>query len=324
MSLIKYFVAAACFISPPLTFAQDFPKRPIRLVIPYTAGGAADIVGRTVAQQLSKSLNTSVVVDNRAGAGGVIGSDFAAKSTPDGHTLLMCISGPIAVSPGLGGKMPYDSGRDFAPISLVTSAPYVLVVRAASPIQSPQQLIAMAREKPGQLNFGSAGVGSTSHLAGEIFKAAAQVNIEHVPYKGSAPAMVDLMGGQIQLYFDVLSAALGGVRDGRLRAVGIASKNRFALLPDVPTFAEAGLPRYEVSAWYGVCAPSGTPLPIVDLLNKHLVAGMATPEVKERFASLGAEVATSTPAEFRSFIQGELQRWARVIKDAGAMEAPAR
>lgn len=314
------FVGIGCILSYGPAIAQVFPNKSLRMIVPFTAGGATDIVARTVGRQLSEAINRSVIVDNRPGAGGVLGTDMAAKSPADGYTLLLCSTGPITISPSLVSKLPYDALRDFIPVTSVASIPYLLIVAASSPVQSVKELIAMAKVKPGQLNFGSAGNGSTSHLAAELFKSMAQINVTHIPYKGSNLAITDLIGGQLHMYFDAVAAALPLVLAGKLRALGIASRNRFLLLPDVPTIGEAGLPRYEVSSWYGICVPTGTPTQIVGLLNRHVINSVMNSTTKERFASVGAEVVTDSPEQFRKSIQNELQQWSRVIKDSGARD----
>ena len=298
--------------------AQQFPAKPIRIVVPFAPGGPTDIVGRIVGQRLTESFGQTVVVDNRAGAGGVVGADLAAKAPGDGYTLLLCSTSAMAINPSLMAKMPYDSVRDFAPISLIVTIPYLLLVSAASPIQSTQELIALAQSKPGQMTYGSAGTGSTSHLAGELFKSMAKIDIVHVPYKGSAPASTDLIGGQLQFIFDAVAVALPLVRGGKLRALGISTPRRSQLVPDIPTMAEGGVPGYEVTTWHGICAPAATPRPIVTTLNHAIVKGLTQPETRQRLAGIGAEVVASSPEEFGRFIKSELQKWSRLIKESGA------
>ena len=297
--------------------AAEFPARPIRIVVPFAAGGATDIVGRTVGQKLSEGLKQTVVIDNRPGAGGVLGTDLIAKSSADGYSLLLCSTGPITISPALGQKLPYDAIRDFAGVTPVGTVPYVLLVNQSAPFQTVKDLVAQARARPGQLNYASAGNGSTSHLAAELFKSMMKANVVHVPYKGSAPAATDLAGGQVQMMFDAVPAALPLVKSGKIKALGIATSARSALLPDVPTLSESGMPGYEVFSWYGICAPAHTPPKVLTTLSQAIIKGMSTAETRERFANIGAEVLTDTPAGFRKLIESEMAKWSRVIKEAG-------
>jgi tripartite-type tricarboxylate transporter receptor subunit TctC len=297
--------------------AVEFPTRPIRIVVPFAAGGATDIVGRTVGQKLSEGLKQTVVIDNRPGAGGVLGTDLIAKSSADGYSLLLCSTGPITISPALGQKLPYDAIRDFAGVTPVGTVPYVLLVNQSAPFQTVKDLVAQARARPGQLNYASAGNGSTSHLAAELFKSMMKANVVHVPYKGSAPAATDLAGGQIQMMFDAVPAALPLLKSGKIKALGIATSARSALLPDVPTLSESGMPGYEVFSWYGICAPARTPPKVLTTLSQAIIKGMSTAETRERFANIGAEVLTDTPAGFRKLIESEMAKWSRVIKEAG-------
>ena len=294
-----------------------YPDKPIRIVVPFAAGGATDIVGRTVGQKLTDAFRQTVVIDNRPGAGGVVGSDLIAKSTPDGYSLLLCSTGPITISPALGQKMPYDAVHDFEGVTPVGTVPYVLLVSQSSPYQTVKDLVAQARANPGKLNYASAGSGSTSHLAAELFRSMTKTAVVHVPYKGSAPAATDLVGGQIQMMFDAVPAALPLVKGGKIKALGIATSARSALLPEVPTLTESGLPGYEVFSWYGICAPARTPQKVLTTLSAALVKGMNATETRERFATIGAEVLTDTPAGFRKLIQSEMAKWSKVIKDAG-------
>ena len=313
-------IAAGCalaFSHGPVS-AQAFPAKPIRMVVPFAPGGPTDIVGRAIAQRMTETFGQTVIVDNRAGAGGVVGADLVAKAPADGYTVLLCSTGAMAINPGLMPNIPYDSVRDFAPLSLVVTIPYLLLVSSTSPIQSVQALIAAAKAKPGQMNYGSAGTGSTSHLAGELFKSMAKIDLVHVPYKGSAPAATDLIGGQLQTMFDAVAVALPLVRGGKLRPLGISTTKRSQLVPDVPTIAEAGVPGYEVATWHGICAPAGTPRPVVTALNQAIVQAVHHPETKQRLVSIGADVVGSTPEEFGRFLASELAKWSRIIKQSGA------
>jgi tripartite-type tricarboxylate transporter receptor subunit TctC len=311
-------VACSLVLTHAAAFAQQFPTKPLRMVVPFAPGGPTDIVGRAVSQRLTESFGQTVVVDNRAGAGGVVGADLVAKSPPDGYTLLLCSTGAMAINPSLMPNMPYDAVRDFAPLSLVVTIPYLLLVSAGSPLQSVKDLIAAAKAKPGQINYGSAGIGSTSHLAGELFKSMAKIDIVHVPYKGSAPAATDLIGGQLQTMFDAVAVALPLVRGGKLRALGISTTKRSALVPDVPTIAESGVPGYEVATWHGICAPAGTPPAVVATLNRGIVAAVNQPDTRQRLVGIGADVVGSTPEEFGRFMRSELAKWSRIVKQSGA------
>jgi tripartite-type tricarboxylate transporter receptor subunit TctC len=318
MSRYAAAVGCALLFFQNAAVAQQFPTKPLRMVVPFAPGGPTDIVGRAVSQRLTESFGQTVVVDNRAGAGGVVGADLVAKSPPDGYTLLLCSTGAMAINPSLMPNMPYDAVRDFAPLSLVVTIPYLLLVSAGSPLQSVKDLIAAAKAKPGQINYGSAGIGSTSHLAGELFKSMAKIDIVHVPYKGSAPAATDLIGGQLQTMFDAVAVALPLVRGGKLRALGISTTKRSALVPDVPTIAESGVPGYEVATWHGICAPAGTPPAVVSTLNRGIVAAVNQPDTRQRLVGIGADVVGSTPEAFGQFIRSELAKWSRIIKQSGA------
>ncbi len=312
-------VCAACSLAPLLAPAADtpYPTKPVRIIVPFAPGGPTDIVARTVGQQLTLSLGQTVVVDNRPGAGGVVGADLAAKSAPDGYTLLLCSTGAMAINPALLSSMPYDPIRDLAPITLVVTIPYLLLVNPSYPAQSVKELLTLARTKPGQLNYGSAGNGTTSHLAMELFRSMANIQVTHVPYKGSAPAAIDLIGGQLQVMFDAPPSSLPFVRSGKLRALGISTLRRTPLLPDMPTINEAGVPGYEVLTWSGICAPARTPPAIVTRLNNAMVKGITSAETRERFAAIGADVVANSPDEYRKFIAAELVKWSRVVKEAG-------
>ena len=296
--------------------AQPYPARPIRLIVPFPPGGTIDIVGRIVAQILNDRLGQSVVVDNRSGAGGIVGADLAAKAAPDGHTLCVCSAGAMITSPLLLAKPPYDARRDFAPVTTVATVPYLLLVRPGG-ISSVKELLAMARQKPGTLNYGSAGTGSSSHLAAALFASASRIDMLHVPYKGSAPAATDLIGGQLQLVFEAIGAGTQYHRSGRLRALGISTLKRSSNLPEVPTLAEAGVAGYEMSTWHSISAPRGTPTVVINRLNQEIVAAIHTPEIRERFLALGTEPIGSSSAQLREQIASEVLRWERVLGELG-------
>jgi tripartite-type tricarboxylate transporter receptor subunit TctC len=314
--LIKAFVAAL-----PLLFAAGhaqaaWPERPVTLVVPYTPGGVTDALARVVATALAGRLKQPVVVDNRAGGGANIGAALVAKANPDGYTLLMGSAATHAINASLYKKLSYDPIKDFAPISLVAEVPNVLVVNPSVPAHNVKELIAYAKAHPGQLNFGSSGAGGTIHLSGELFKSMAGVQMTHVPYKGSAPAVNDLLGGQTQVMFD--SSVVPYVKAGRLRALGVTSARRSSALPDVPTIAEAGLPGYEATAWFGILAPAGTPKPVIAKLNAEISAVLRDPAVTKWMAGQGFEAAGGTPADFAAHIRKETAKWARVVKESGA------
>jgi tripartite-type tricarboxylate transporter receptor subunit TctC len=295
--------------------AQDYPTKPVRLIIPFPPGGINDTVGRLVATQLSTRLGKQIVVDNRGGAGGTVGTDLAANAPKDGYTLLV-ISLAHAVNPWLY-KLPYDPIKGFAPIAAVASAPNMIVVHPSLPVHSVKDLLALAKEKPGQLQYASAGVGSFMHLGGELFKLAAGVDLLHVPFKGAGPAMVDVLGGHTKVAFATTLTAPPHVRQGKLRALGIGAAKRNASLPDVPTVSEAGLPGYEVANWIGIVAPAGTPAAIVEKLSREIAAIQDLPEVQKQFANEGADVIRMSPQAFGAFMQSEMAKWERVVKEGG-------
>jgi tripartite-type tricarboxylate transporter receptor subunit TctC len=310
-------IAIAAFAS--LAHAQAaYPSKPIRIVVPFPAGGTTDILARAVAQKLTESMGQPVVVDNRAGAGGNIGADLVAKSPADGYTLLMGTVGTHAINASLYAKMPYDHVRDFAPIILVAGVPNVLVINPALPVNSVQELIAYGKANPGKLNFASSGNGTSIHLAGELFKTMTGVQMAHVPYKGSAPALVDLAGGQVELMFDNLPSSLAMIKGGKLKALAVTSAQRSAALPDVPTVAESGLAGFEASSWFGLLAPAGTPKDIIAKLNGEVAKWLATPEAREKLAAQGAIPAGRSPDDFMRHIAAETVKWQKVVKESGA------
>jgi tripartite-type tricarboxylate transporter receptor subunit TctC len=299
-------------------WAQAYPVKPIRLVVPFPAAGTTDILAREVAQRLSVSFGQSVIVDNRPGAAGNIGSDLVAKSAPDGYTLLMGTVGTHAINPSLYTKMPYNHVKDFVPIVLVAGVPNVLEVTPSLPVNSVADLIKLAKEKPGQLNFASSGSGTSIHLSGELFKTMAGVDIVHVPYKGSSPAVTDLMGGQVQLMFDNLPSSLAQIKAGKLRAIAVTSAQRSPTLPNIPTIAESGLPGFEASSWFGLLAPAGTPAAVVARINADVNQWLQTAEAKEKLLAQGAVPAGGTPEQFAAHIRAETEKWAKVVKVSGA------
>jgi tripartite-type tricarboxylate transporter receptor subunit TctC len=298
--------------------AQDFPTRPIRLVVPFTPAGATDILARIVAQNLTSSLGQQVIVDNRPGAAGNVGTDLVAKSPADGYTLLMSTVSTHGINPTLYKKLPYDPVKDFQAVTLVALVPNVLEVNPQVPAKTVKELIDLAKKSPGKLNFASSGSGTSIHMSGELFKLMTGADIVHVPYKGSAPALTDLMGGQVDLMFDNLPASIGFIKGGKLRPLAVTTKHRAAALPDVPTMEEAGVPGYEATSWFGILAPAGTPRPIVDKLNAEIGKGLKTEQAKATLAEQGAEASGAGPDEFSAFIKAEIQKWAKVIEASGA------
>ncbi len=310
-------MVAAALLCATHAFAQTYPSKPIRMVITYTPGGNTDLVGRAVAQKLGESLGQQVVVDNRGGGGGVLGTLIAAQAAADGYTIMLGTSAGMVIHPLLSARLPYDAVRDFVPVSMVVIIPQLLVTHPQLPVKNVRELIALAKAKPGYLNAGSSGVGTPNHLGTELLKALAGVNIVHVPYKGGAPALTDLIGGQIHMAFSSVPAVLPHIKAGRLNALGVGSAKRSPALPSIPTIAEAGVPGYEYTTWYGIFAPARTPAPIVARLNQEIVKILVTPELNERFVSQGADPAPSTSDELRNYMTAESARWATTIKTAG-------
>jgi tripartite-type tricarboxylate transporter receptor subunit TctC len=295
--------------------AQNYPVKPVRLLVGYAAGGAVDFFARIMAQRLGEYLGQQVVVDNRAGAGSNIASELVAKAPPDGYTLLVA-NIAFAVNPSLFAKLPFDPVRDFAPVGQFTALTNVLVVHPSVPVTSVKELIALAKAKPGKLNYGSAGNGSSTHLAAELFKNQAGLNIVHIPYNGAAPAIVALLGGQVDLMFATVPTALPQVKAGRMRALAVASAQRSAVAPQWPTVAESGLPGFEVSSWIGIIAPAGTPAPIIARVNQEIGKIARLPEIQEQFAREGGEATTNTPEQFAAYIKSEIAKWGKVVQQA--------
>jgi tripartite-type tricarboxylate transporter receptor subunit TctC len=309
---------AAVLLAAAGACAQNYPAKSIRFVVPFPPGGPADILARTIGQSLAEGWGQQVVIDNRAGAGGNIGSELVAKAPPDGYTLLMGFVGTHAINASLYRDMPFDPVRDFEPVALVAMVTIILVVHPSVPVKSVKELIALAKQRPGELTFGSPGNGTPQHLAGELFNTLTGVKMSHVPYKGAVPALTDLLGGRLSLIFSSMPPALPHVQSGKLRALGVTSGARSPAAPDVPTIAQSGLPAYEVINWYGVLVPAKTPREIVARLNAEIVRIMQLPAVKERLAAQGAETFTSTPEKFAGYIKAETEKWAKVVKFSGA------
>jgi tripartite-type tricarboxylate transporter receptor subunit TctC len=308
-------VAAAMLFHVAAAHAQ-YPGKPVRIVVPSSAGGGTDIVARIVAPKLSERLGQQIVIDNRPGAGTMIGGELVAKAPPDGYTLLMCVS-TLATNPVIYRKVPYNALTDFAPVTLVLSAPNILVVHPALPVKSVKELVWFAQARPGQLNFASAGAGTGPHLGMELFMSMTGTRMVHIPYKGSAPAIIDLLSGQVTTMIATMLTGLPHVRSGRLRALGITGATRIGAAQDVPTIAEGGVPGYEAVQWYGLVAPAQTPREIIARHNREMVAILQSTDVKERFASDGGEAAATSPEDFGRYIKSETEKWARVAKTAG-------
>ena len=298
--------------------AQNYPTKPIRIVVPFPPGGPADILARTIGQNITESWGQQVVIDNRSGAGGNVGSDIVAKAAPDGYTLLMGFVGTHAINSSLYRDMPFDPVTDFEPVGLVAMVTIILVVHPSVPANSVKELITLAKSRAGELTFGSPGNGTPQHLAGELFNTMAGVKMVHVPYKGAVLALNDLLGGRLSLIFSSMPPALPHVKTGKLRALGVTSATRSPAVPDVPTIAQSGLPGYEVINWYGVLAPAGTPKEVVAKLNAEIIKILKMSEVKERLAAQGAETFSSTPEQFAAYIKKETEKWATVVKYSGA------
>jgi len=298
--------------------AQEYPGKPIRVIVAFTPGGTSDIVARMSSQILTEAFGRPSVVENRPGAGGTVGTELAARSAPDGYTLLVGHIGTLAVNPTLYTKIGYDPVRDFAAITLISRAPSIMVVHPSLPVKTVKEFIALARKNPGALEYGSPGSGSAGHLLMSYFTLMTKTDLLHVPYKGTGPALVDLMAGRISTVFTGTPGILPHVQAGRLRIIGISSAQRVASLPDVPTISESGLPGFEVTQWWGILAPAGTPRPVITRLNEVFGKALASPELRKRLAADGAEPAHSTPEAFQAFIKSEVERWAPVIRASGA------
>lgn len=297
--------------------AQDYPGKQVRIIAPYVAGGGTDILARIIAQALSDSFKQPFIVENRPGANGIIGADFVAKAPADGYTLLMGSNGPNAVNAAIYQKLPYDAQNDFAPISIVALVPNVLLVSSSTPAKSVQELISLARTKPGALSFGSAGVGSPAHLAAELFKAMANVDMVHVPYKGGAATLADLLSGRLNIMFGDQLFAVPLVKSGKLRALAVTTSKRSSALPGLPTVAEAGLPGYNTGLWYGLFAPAGTPKEVVSKINAEVVKNLKRADMRERIAKQGGEVVASSPEELDALVKSEIVKWSKVAKQVG-------
>jgi tripartite-type tricarboxylate transporter receptor subunit TctC len=320
-------VACACGIAPnvraasvepsTLDAARDYPDRPIRLIAPFVPGGPTDIVARLVAQKMGENVRQTVVVDNRGGAAGVVGMQIAAASAPDGYTLVLGSSGNLAVNPALDTKLPYRPLVDFQPLTQTTSGPQIIVVPITLQVKSVQDLVAMAKAKPGQLNYASGGSGTTTHLGVELFKMAAGVNIVHVPYKGTGQALTDVMTGQVQMMMSSALPALPHIKSGKLRGLAVTSSKRASVYPELPTVAESGLAGFETTSWHGMLLPARTPKAVTARVHAELVKALNDPDVKQRFANVGMDTVASTPEQFGAYIRSESEKWSKVIKTIG-------
>jgi len=315
--IFRSFKCILLSVAAASVLAQGYPDKPLKLVVPFPPGGPTDIVGRLVAQKLAEGIGQPVVVENRPGAGGTVGSTAVARAPADGYTLLYG-STTLAIAPSLYRDLAYDPRTAFAPISLVSRGPIIAAVNAQLPAKTLKDFIALAKSSPGRINYGSAGSGTPPHLAAELFKTVAGVDLVHVPYKGGGPAVSDLAGGQVQVIFEGLPTLLPHIKSGKVRALAITGAKRDPALPEVPTFAEAGLPGYDANFWNGLVAPAGTPAEVIARLNSVLVQALATPEVHAAFVRLGLEAAGTTPQQFGDFIAAEIDKWARVVKASGA------
>ena len=298
--------------------AQNYPERVVRIINPYPPGGSVDVMARILAQKLSDNLGQQFIVENRSGGGGNTGSDFVAKAEPDGYTLLFTAPGPLTVNQTLYSKLSFDPATDFAPIALFATAPIVLIVNPAVPANDVRELIALAKKEPGKINFASAGNGTTNHLSGELFKSMAQIDIVHVPYRGAGPAMNDLVGGHVQMFFDLMPVVLPQIAAGKVRALANAGIRRPAALPNVPTVAEQGLAGFDASSWYGLVAPAKTPEPVLAKLREEVAKALKAPDMVARIHELGSEPGTVSGKDFGAFLAAETRKWADVIRTSGA------
>ncbi len=319
ISLARLVLSTVVFISlPSVAQSNDaWPNKPLRVVVPYVAGGASDITVRSIAQLLTTSLGQTMMVENKAGGGGNIGTDFVAKAAPDGYTFLMAYAGPIAINPHLYKNIPFNAQKDFAPVSLMAEAPLILAVHPSVPANNLAELIAYLKANPDQVFFGSSGTGGADHLAGELFRLQADVRINHIPFKGGAQAVVDLVAGRTQLEFLTIPGGLSHIRAGRLKAIALASSKRFPLFPDVPTMTEAGMKDFEINNWYGLSAPAGTPAPIIASMNRALQQAIQDPALRARFQEVGLVPMSNTPEEFTALIKSDSEKWQKIIQSAG-------
>ena len=313
--LLAFFILAS---AANTAWAQSWPSRPLRLVIPFAAGGGADIAGRVIGQELGEALKQSVIIENRTGAGGTIAPNNVAKSPPDGYSLVLGHLGGIAIAPHLYKDLPFDPVNDLSPVTLVVNGLSVLVVNPELPVRTAGELVAYAKKNPNQLSFASAGSGTDTHLAGELFKSMTGISMVHIPYKGGAPALVDLISGRVQLSFASVATTISAIQTGKLRAVAMTGKNRFEGLPGVPTIAESGVPGYEINNWYGIFVPANTPQDIIQRLNAETIKILKKPDVHAKLIAAGLEPIWSTPKEFADYVRAETDKWRKIVVDSGA------
>ena len=316
--ILRSVLTAAALACTGTAFAQSFPEKPIRFVVGFTPGGPSDILARALGQKLAERWNQQVVVENRPGAGGNVAAEAVARSAPDGYTWLLGNNSILATNQTLYRSLPYDPVKDFAPVSLVAMQPNILVVNPQLPVNSVTDLISYARKYPGKLNYASSGSGAAAHLAGELFKTMAGVDLVHVPYKGAQPALTDVIAGQVQVMFATSASVIPFVKAGKLRALAVTTARRSPSVPDLPTVSEAGVAGFEAITWHGVVVPAATPAPLIERLNHDIVAVLGAPDLRERLAALGAEVLAGTPREFADYIAAEIPKWAKVVRDSGA------
>lgn len=314
---VKKLVTATLLFAVTAAGAQEFPVRSVRMIVPFAPGGPNDVLGRILAQKLSEQMGQQFIIDNRSGAGGSTGTAAAATSAPDGYTLLFSGTSSLAINPSLYKKLPYNAIKDFAPVSLAGTAPSLLATHMSVPAKSVKELISIAKKSPGKLNYGSGGIGGTPHLAGELLKSLAHIDIVHVPFRGAGPALVALVSGQVDIYIGGIASVLPMVREQRIRPLAVTSAKRTPLMPEMPTFIESGVLGYEVVNWYGIVAPAATPRPVVVKLNSEIVKALATADVAKRFADLGTDAVSSTPEQLGNYHREDLTRWEKVIKAAG-------
>ena len=315
---VMFSIALASLGAMGNALTQGYPSKPLHLIVPFAAGGAGDVLGRLIASKLSEGLGQPVVVEFKPGAGTTLGTDFVAKSPPDGYTILLSASTTMSINASLYSKLPYDTLKDLAPVSLLASIPNMLVANPALPANTVQELIALAKERPGKLNYASPGSSTTPHLAGELFKTSAGIDMVHVPYKGAGPAIVDVLGGHVPMLFDNIPSVQSQVSSGKMKAIAVTSAKRSPAMPNVPTFAEAGLTGFEANSWWAILAPAGTPKEIIARLNAEVLKALRNADIRERFLSLGAELAPGTPEECAAHIKTEIGKWAVIVKASGA------
>jgi tripartite-type tricarboxylate transporter receptor subunit TctC len=323
--IVRLFVLAFLIACSSWVHAQGgagYPVKPVRLVVPFAPGGSADIMARIIGQELAKGLGQNVVVDNRPGASAIVGTDHVAKSPPDGYTLLMGNVSSMTIHPFVYPRLPYDPAKEFAPVTLLATVTTVLVAHPSLPVRTVKDVVALAKSRPGQLNFTSSGAGSSPHLAGEFLKQRAGIEMQHISYKGSGPALIDVMGGKVELMLDNLPSALPHIQSGKLRAIAVTSVQRSPALPDTPTFIESGFPGFEVVSWQAIMVPAATPKDIIARLHTELVKALNTPQVKTKLGELGAEVVGNSPEQFAAYIRQETLKWSRIVKEAGIKLEP--